>query len=125
VRCFRLAPVGLAGTARPLAAVRVDYRPTIAVLPFVLSTSQAGEELLGEILADRLIASLAISPDLRVISRLSTQAAWAHAGAAGSQSLLQHLGASYLLHGRCHKPRGVAVGVCRAGGCRHRPCVLG
>jgi len=110
VRCFRLAPVGLAGTARPLAAVRVDYRPTIAVLPFVLSTSQAGEELLGEILADRLIASLAISPDLRVISRLSTQAAWAHAGAAGSQSLLQHLGASYLLHGRCHS-RGASLSV--------------
>ncbi len=102
VRCYRLTPVGRSPSLRPLSPAQAGHRPTIAVLPFQRRQSQAGPDLLGDILADRLIGSLAMSAELRVISRLSTQAAWAHDNGASSQTLMQHLGATYLLHGRCH-----------------------
>lgn len=103
VRCFRLSPVGQAPMLRPLAPVRVDYRPTVAVLPFMAQSAQPGEEMLGDILTDQITGALATSPDLRVISRLSTQAAWDHAAGRAVPALRQHLGASYLMHGRCHR----------------------
>lgn len=51
-----------------------DFRPTIAVIPFE-SRSQSPEQfVIGDLIADGVIAQLSRSQDLRVISRLSTAA---------------------------------------------------
>lgn len=51
-----------------------DFRPSIAVIPFDARTPAPEHFVIGELIADGVIAQLARSQDLRVIARLSTTA---------------------------------------------------
>ncbi|MGE0496187.1 MAG: tetratricopeptide repeat protein [Ramlibacter sp.] len=99
VRLYRLGPVGHAPVIQPTSGIRIDLRPTIAVIPFAMRSADAVHEMLGEALADELIASLSRTSELHVISRLSTTAFRARHEAVDDIRL--HLDASYLLTGTC------------------------
>lgn len=49
-----------------------DLRATIAVIPFRPRTLQPSEDVLGQLLADEVISALSRSPEVNVVSRLST-----------------------------------------------------
>ena len=51
-----------------------DLRTTIAVIPFRLRALQPTGDVLGQVLADEVISTLSHSPEVNVISRLSTTA---------------------------------------------------
>ncbi len=75
----------------------LDIRPTIAVIPFDSRSTSAEQWVIGELIADGVIAQLSRSQQLRVISRLSTH------GFRGRQHVdqvaQQSLEASYVLTG--------------------------
>jgi adenylate cyclase len=97
VHAYRLAPPGQAPAFFSLAADDTELRPTVAVIPFTARTAAEGDSVLGEILAEEIIAALSRSPDLNVISRLSTSAL---RGRDASLSTMQsHLHANYVLSG--------------------------
>ena len=97
VHAYRLAPPGKAPTFAGLPADDTELRPTIAVIPFTAHTSGPEDAVLGEILAEEIIAALSRTPDLNVISRLSTTAL---RGRDASLPLVQsHLNANYVLSG--------------------------
>jgi len=71
--------------------------PSIAVIPFAVRGTEPEHQLLGEILADEIIAALSRTSELHVISRLSTTVFRDR-----NSSLLDvsaHLNASYVLYG--------------------------
>jgi adenylate cyclase len=105
VRAYRVgeagpAPIFAVGANRPL-----DLRPTVAVIPFAARGMEPGHALIGEAVADELIAAISKTAELHVISRLSTSAFRERAGGADASGTLedvrQHLGATYVLSGRC------------------------
>ena len=51
-----------------------DFRPSIAIIPFDARTPAPEHFVIGELIADGVIAQLARSQDIRVIARLSTTA---------------------------------------------------
>ncbi|MEO7390895.1 MAG: adenylate/guanylate cyclase domain-containing protein [Ramlibacter sp.] len=73
VRAYRVGAVGREPVIPPQEAP-ADFRPTIAVIPFHARSNQPEHFVVGELIADGVIAQLSRSPDLRVISRLSTTA---------------------------------------------------
>lgn len=74
-----------------------SLRPTIAVIPFSTHSRAAEDYLLGEIIAEEIIASLSRAPELDVISRLSTTALRDRAGALNDA--YHYLNATYVLSG--------------------------
>lgn len=73
VRAFRVGAPG----AQPVIErgnLAEDLRATIAVIPFRPRTLQATDDVLGQLLADEVISALSHSPEVNVISRLSTTA---------------------------------------------------
>jgi adenylate cyclase len=99
IRAFRVSPLGQARVSILERPVLEDLRPTLAVIPFTTSTNEPGNELLGEALADEVIAALSKTPDLDVISRLSTTAFGGRQASPGEIS--RTLGANYIVSGRC------------------------
>jgi class 3 adenylate cyclase/tetratricopeptide (TPR) repeat protein len=71
LRAYRVGAPATDGAQHRLCSAQ-DLRPTIAVLPLRTAAGTAGEAALGEVLADRIIASLSRSPLLCVLSRLTT-----------------------------------------------------
>jgi TolB-like protein/tetratricopeptide (TPR) repeat protein len=74
-----------------------EMLPSIAVIPFAVRGTEPEHQLLGEILADEIIAALSRTSELHVISRLSTTVFRDR-----NSSLLDvsaHLNASYVLYG--------------------------
>ncbi len=69
----------------------------VAVLPFVSRQATAGDDLLGDLLADDIIGRLSHLPQLRVISRLSTAAF--RGRAASLEEIGAALGTAYVVHG--------------------------
>lgn len=55
-------------------AAHADFRPSIAIIPFESRTPSSDALVIGELIADGVIAQLSRSQDIRVISRLSTTA---------------------------------------------------
>jgi adenylate cyclase len=103
VRAYRVGSAGAAPIIEPGSSRPLDLRPTIAVIPFAARGTEPGHALIGEAVADELIAALSKTAELHVISRLSTTA---FAGRAASPDgaladIRQHLGATYVLSGRC------------------------
>jgi TolB-like protein/class 3 adenylate cyclase/Tfp pilus assembly protein PilF len=97
VHAYRVMPPGKAVVLTALPADPTELRPTVAVIPFTARTSGPDDAVLGEILAEEIIAALSRTPDLNVISRLSTTAL---RGRDTSLPLLQsHLNANYVLSG--------------------------
>ena len=99
VRAYRAGPVGHAPVIQLGNMVRMDLRPTIAVIPFALRSHEPGHEMLGEALADEVIAALSRTSELHVISRLSTTVF--RGRNENLKDISAHLGASYILSGTC------------------------
>ncbi|AOW13050.1 hypothetical protein LPB072_09510 [Hydrogenophaga crassostreae] len=77
VRTWRIQPVSTtAFNWRPerREAPATDFRPSIAVIPFEARTPSPEHFVIGELIADGVIAQLARSQNVRVISRMSTTA---------------------------------------------------
>jgi class 3 adenylate cyclase/TolB-like protein len=73
VRAFRLGAPG----EQPVIErgnLAEDLRATIAVIPFRPRTLQPTDDVLGQLLADEVISALSHSPEVNVVSRLSTTA---------------------------------------------------
>jgi adenylate cyclase len=103
VRAYRVGSAGAAPIIEPGSSRPLDLRPTIAVIPFAARGAEPGHALIGEAVADELIAALSKTAELHVISRLSTTA---FSGRAASPEgaladIRQHLGATYVLSGHC------------------------
>lgn len=96
-RAYRAGPVGRRATMWPGTEAGAADRVGIAVIPFTVHGD--GPPLLGEILADDLIAQLSRLPQLHVISRLSTTAFRDREHDLGT--LLASLGCRYVAHGSC------------------------
>lgn len=99
VRAYRVGPPGNAPIVPPGNAIQLNLRPTIAVIPFAMRSNEPGHELLGEALADEVIAALSRTSELHVISRLSTTVFRERQEAV--EDIRTHLGATYILAGTC------------------------
>ncbi len=73
VRAYRVGPAGQDSLFEQGFSVG-ELRPTIAVIPFNGRNVSDEHRLLGDIIADDVIMGLSASPNLNVISRLSTRA---------------------------------------------------
>ena len=96
VRAYRVGPPGPRPVIEPSAA-QGDMRPTVAVVPFSTPDPAPEHRLLGEVLAEEVIRELSRSPDLNVISRLST-APFRERGVVLAE-ISAHLSADYVLSG--------------------------
>lgn len=99
IRAYRVGPPGNAPIVPPGNAVELNLRPSIAVIPFLMRTNESGHELLGEALADEVIAALSRTAELHVISRLSTTVFRERQDAI--EDIRTHLRATYILSGTC------------------------
>lgn len=106
LRAFRVGPArpGVAfadGLSR--GGAPIQWYPALAVIPF--QSKNAGDELgvIGDVLADELIAALSKARHLHLISRLSTRAFGDRA--VSVTQLGQFLGAAYVLSGT-HRSSG-------------------
>ena len=96
VRLFKLIPASTT-QFKLTAQSNGNLKPTIAVIPF--SARNVGKEhlVLGEILADEVIASLSFSPDINIISRLSTSAL--RDRKLSAREIGDYLNANYIVYG--------------------------
>ncbi len=103
VRAYRVGDAGAAPIIEPGSSRPLDLRPTIAVIPFAARGAEPGHALIGEAVADELIAALSKTAELHVISRLSTTVFRDRASSPDGAlaDIRQHLGATYVLSGRC------------------------
>ncbi len=97
IRAYRVGPVGHSPVIAAAKTAPEDFRPTIAVIPFEARSNDPEHFVIGELVADGIIAQLSRSPDLRVISRLSTTAFRGRSGAIAEVEA--HLGATFVLSG--------------------------
>ena len=106
MRAYRVTAPGAPKKSRPLETERArnDLRASIAVIPFRLRDGSLRHAVLGEVLADEVIAALSRSAELHVISRLSTTPFRDRAASASEISL--HLGTAYVLSGAYVVNRG-------------------
>lgn len=75
VHVYRVGPVGHAPVVRLDATVAASLlRPTLIVVPFTARMTAPEHQVLGEILAEEIIAGLSRCAQINVISRLSTTA---------------------------------------------------
>lgn len=97
VRVYRAGPAG----PRPVLQARQDYaatlQPALAVIPFESRSRETELLAIGELIADGVITQLSRTPELRVISRLSSTVFRSRAAAVDEVQL--HLGADYALRG--------------------------
>jgi class 3 adenylate cyclase/TolB-like protein/Tfp pilus assembly protein PilF len=106
VRAFRIGAPG----PRPLIEPGIplgDLLPSVAVIPFESVGGADGERALGEVLAEELIRRLSLSPELSVISRLSTTVFYGRGSTLAEISA--NLNASYVLSGRCRLDEGAFI----------------
>jgi len=104
VRAYRLLPlVSPAGESRPAepraaaAAAEDPTPPTLAVIPFDSPGAGPMHQAVGELIAESVIAALAVHRELRVISRLSTSAL--RGRPLGTAEVRHRLGADFVLTG--------------------------
>lgn len=74
--------------------------PTVAIIPFLTLSDEPRHRILGEILADEIIAGLSHNSEVTVISRLSTTALRGRDMPLSRMRSL--LNATYVLSGTCH-----------------------
>lgn len=103
IRAYRIASARPSSSAQA-GSPRQRLRPTIAVIPFPMVPADPSHTLLGDALIDELIASLSRSPELTVISRLSTLHFRDRTDVVAS--VRSHLQADYLVSGRLHVSSG-------------------
>ncbi len=95
VRLFRAHPAQEGGSDRTMVAQH-DLRPGLAVIPFKGGIPEAKRWMIGELIAEGVIARLSHSIGIRVISRQSTSALCDRSGLA---EIERHLGATFVLSG--------------------------
>lgn len=95
VRLFRAHPRG-EGLANRLIAADQDLRPGLAVIPFKAGVPEVKRWMIGELIADGVIARLSHSSGLRIIARQSTSAL---RDSDGLNEIERHLGATFVLSG--------------------------
>jgi class 3 adenylate cyclase/TolB-like protein/tetratricopeptide (TPR) repeat protein len=96
VRAYRIGPPGPRPVVKSAVSVE-DLAPTIAVVPFATRDSAPDRRVIGEALAEEVIRALSHSPDLSVISRLSTTAF--RGREVTFSEISAHLNADYVLSG--------------------------
>jgi len=96
VRAYRIGPPGARAVIQPALSLQ-DWTPSIAVIPFDCRASDRGHQVVGEIFAEQLIRVLSQSPELSVVSRLSTTALRGRSEAL--RDIVSHLRADYVLSG--------------------------
>ncbi len=97
IRAFRIGPPGAYPVIAHGNTPDVVLRPTVAVIPFEARSVEPQQMVLGEILADEVIAALSRTADLHVISRLSTTVF--RARDISVSQVGNHLGANYVVSG--------------------------
>lgn len=97
IRAYRVGPVGHSPVIPASPDAPPDFRPTIAVIPFEARSNEPEHFVIGEMIADGVIAQLSRSPDIRVISRLSTTAFRGRSGTM--RDVESRLAASFALSG--------------------------
>lgn len=104
LRAYRVGPPGASPRQGITPARRLELRASIAVIPFSARSDNARDRVHGDVLADEVIAALSRTPELHVISRLST-APFKNRSMSASEIAL-HLGTSYVLSGAYMISRG-------------------
>lgn len=99
IRAYRIGPPGDTPAIAPFIPLG-ELLPTIAVIPFANRDVEDDHKVLGEILAEEMISALSRSPDLNVISRLSTNAF--RGRRVNLEEISAHLNANYVLSGVYH-----------------------
>jgi len=99
IRAYRIGPPGQHPVLEP-RGTSIDLRATVAVVPFASRTGKPEDEILGPILADEVIGVLSRSPEVNVVSRLSTAVFHGRDVAAGTVGA--HLSADYVISGTYH-----------------------
>lgn len=104
VRTYRALPPGSHPRLWPIENGLLPL-PTVAVVPFLPYTAGVDHFALGEMLAEDIIVALARSPDMNVISRLSTTAF--RMRKTSLDRIAEVLGADFVLSGayRSHGPK--------------------
>jgi adenylate cyclase len=103
IRVYRAGPVGHLPILVPQREYAAPLQAIVAVIPFAARSLAKDNQLaVGEIIADGVIGQLSRTPDLKVISRLSTSV-FRHrinsGGLNGVADIEAHLGANYVLSG--------------------------
>ncbi len=106
VHAFRLGPPGTRTGLAPALAPALLH-PTLAVLPFATNELETENRVIGEVLAGEVICHLSRSPDLNVISGLSSFQF--RDRALDLAAIRQHLGTDYVLSGRYRVVAGRVV----------------
>jgi adenylate cyclase len=98
VRAYRATVPGERSRAdTPTAAA--ELRPSLAVVPWLPRGDDARLQVIGEMVVDEIITALSRTPDLRVISRLSTSRLVDRADVLGDAR--RYLRADYVCTGTC------------------------
>jgi class 3 adenylate cyclase/tetratricopeptide (TPR) repeat protein len=97
VRAFRVGPPGRLPVIAPAAPEPGPTRPTVAVIPLRMLGPQAEHQLIGDALADEIIAALSKTQALNVTSRMSTTVFKGRPDTPAQ--IAMHLGANYLISG--------------------------
>ncbi len=98
-RAYRAGPVGERSIMWSGTSAGVTDRVSIAVIPFAATAEVGAPGLLGEVLADDLIAQLSRLPQLHIVSRLSTTIF--RQRELDLKTVAAALGSHYLVHGSC------------------------
>ena len=103
IRVYRAGPVGHLPILMPKRDYAAPLQAIVAVIPFAARSLAKDNQLaVGEIIADGVIGQLSRTPDLKVISRLSTSVFRNRinsGGLNGVADIESHLGANYVLSG--------------------------
>ena len=102
VRAFRVGAPGEHPVIEP-GNLSGDLRATVAVIPFNGRAVEPGHEVLGQILADDVISALSQSPEVNVVSRLSTTAF--RDRETEIETIGSYLSADYVVSGSYHVDR--------------------
>lgn len=97
VRVFRVHPPESFAFSVRQPALAMPLEPTLAVIPFEGRLVEPANEVVGELIADSVIARLSLSKSVRVISRMSTSMLRARMRSASDAGLL--LGATFVVSG--------------------------
>ena len=97
VRGYRVGPVGQSPVVPQGAGPQPSLKPSISIIPFTCRTNEPGHDILGEVLADEIIASISRTPAITVISRLTTTAF--RAREASQPDITEYIDTGYILSG--------------------------
>ena len=113
LRAFRVW--SLSETRPPVASMtsHIHGRPSVAVIPFQVNSSDARFEFLGDGLADETIGALSRVADFFVVSRLSSMAF--RRTSRSLRNIGEVLGVQYVLSGSIHATNGQVVLVAELG----------